>query len=199
MPARPPSIFARTQFSDPAVLAGALQRADTVAIEWILAQTENAVGRLLRRAGLPADALPDVLHDGVLVLIKKIRAGAFDAAQSHPKTYLVGICKNLIHNRLRAKKLVPTLPLDHTPDIPNLPDASFSDGLENLRQIEALLLRLGEPCSQLVRLKYLDELRDDEVIARKLTHFATIASLKNARSKCMKKLLDLAKTFTGLA
>ena len=195
---RLPIILPKSRFAAPAVLAEALQKADTVAIEWLLAQAEGMVSRQMRQTGLAAELLPDVLHDSMLILIKKIRAGEFDTTQSHPKTYLVAICKNLIHNRLRGKKAVPTLPIEKLPELQNLPDTPDPSGLENLRQIESLLRRLGEPCGQLVRLKYLDELRDDEIIARKLTHFATTDSLKNARSKCMRKLIELAKTFIEL-
>ncbi|MBL7827280.1 MAG: hypothetical protein JNJ57_11655 [Saprospiraceae bacterium] len=58
--------------------------------------------------------------------------------------------------------------------------------------LEQLLFQLEPNCQKLIRLKYLEEMRDKEVIELQLTQYSTVDALKNHRSKCFKKLTELA-------
>ena len=69
----------------------------------------------------------------------------------------------------------------------------ISGGLTYFGGLEKLLARLDPNCQNLIRLKYLEERRDKDVIEGNLTRYASVDALKNQRSKCMKKLVDIAQ------
>ena len=97
--------------------------------------------------------------------------------------------KNRAQNFRRAALKHQTLDLENQPE--------QSDEIETGTQLETeilekLLAQLEPNCQNLIRLKYLEERRDKEVIDAKLTQYTTVDALKNHRAKCMRKLVELA-------
>lgn len=173
-------------------LVDGLRMMHTAAIEHLMKKTEPSVRRLVSRAGLPEVVVPDILHDAVVVLVKKIRDEAYDPTESAPATYLIGIAKKLISNQLKQRKSPPTLALDATVDIPDEQTRIFLEGRERRALLQSLLDNLGEPCAQLIRLKYLEGYRDEEILQQKMTHYNTAMALRSKRSKCFQRLVELA-------
>ncbi len=179
-------------FSNAEHLLEGLRRMETAAVEYVMQKAEPSVRNLIRQSGLPESLIRDVLHDALVVLIKKIREDIFDPKESAPTTYLIGIAKNLISNHLRQNRNVPTLSLEEWAEIPDDHTHVFLEGRERRDLLESLLASLGDPCAQLIRLKYLDGFRDEEILAQNMTPYNTPLSLRSKRSKCFQKLMALA-------
>lgn len=165
---------------------------ETSAVEYILAKTEPSVRYLVRQAQLPENLCRDILHDALVILVKKIHDEVYDSRESAPATYLIAISRNLIANQLRRNKVAPIESLEQFPEIPDHHTQTFQEGKERRDLLENLFQTLGEPCAQLIRLKYLDGYRDEEILAKKLTHYTTPLALRSKRSKCFQKLIELA-------
>ena len=187
------TVFDRTYASvTNEALVDGLRDMHTAAIEYLMKKTEPAVRHLVFRAGLPEGIVRDVLHDAVVILVKKIRDNTYDPAESAAPTYLVGIAKKLIFNQLRQRKNIPTLALDDFRDIPDEHTRTFLEGRERRALLQSLLDALGEPCARLIRLKYLEGYRDEEILQQKMTHYNTAMALRSKRSKCFQRLVELA-------
>jgi len=169
-----------------------LRRMETAAVEYVMQKAEPSVRHLIRQSGLPESIARDVLHDALVILIKKIRDNIFDPKESAPNTYLMGISKNLIANHLRQRRNIPTIPLDELAEIPDDHTRAFLEGRERRDLLESLLKNLGDPCARLIRLKYLDDYSDEEILSQNLTHYNTPMALRSKRSKCFQKLMELA-------
>lgn len=165
---------------------------ETSAVERIMEKTAPSVRYLVLRAQLPESLTRDVLHDAVVILVKKIRDNAYNPAESAPATYLIAIARHLIANQLRQKRNDPTITLDDAPEIADDHLHTFLEGRERRELLESLLDTLGDPCAHLIRLKYLDGYRDEEILAQNLTHYTTPMALRSKRSKCFQKLVELA-------
>lgn len=173
-------------------LVDGLRRMETNAIAHILAKTEPSVQFLVRQAQLPENLCRDILHDALVILVKKIHDEVYDVRESAPSTYLIAISRNLIANQLRRNKAVLTEPLEQFTELVDHHIQAFQEGKEHRELLESLLQILGDPCAQLIRLKYLDGYRDEEILAQKLTHYTTPLALRSKRSKCFQKLIELA-------
>lgn len=82
----------------------------------------------------------------------------------------------------------------HTADLENVGEQAQEDDFGSLAEtelLEKLLSQLETNCQNLIRLKYLEERRDKEVIEEKRTQYTTVDALKNHRSKCLKKLVEI--------
>ena len=67
--------------------------------------------------------------------------------------------------------------------------------LEKVTLLKKMLNELGSPCKELIDLKYISELSDEEQIKNKLTKYSSLESLRVSRSQCMKKLLALSTKY----
>lgn len=180
-------------FKNAEKLTAALSKSDSRAIAWVLEQTEYPIKQFLRSLGLPLETFRDIQHDGVIILIDKIKNKAYDPHLAAPTTYVIGICKYLIMNILRSKKEVKTVELEADYALSDAEHARYQSAKEMEEMLDLLLEKLGAPCNELIRLKYLEGYRDDEIIELKLTHYVSGDSLRNSRSQCMKRLSEMAK------
>lgn len=195
------SVFGRPDSGTPesaAALVEGLRYMDAGAVEQLMHKTLPSVRQMVRGAGLPEYLARDVLHDALVILVKKIRDDVYNPAESAPATYLIAIARNLVANQTRRNRKAPTLALDEASDIPDDYTQSFLEGRERRESLESLLNALGNPCAQLIRLKYLDGYRDEDILAQSMTHYTTPMALRSKRSKCFQKLIELAAaTKTG--
>lgn len=177
--------------SDKALLEG-LRFMESWAIEHLMAKTAASVRYLVQKAGLPDNLARDVLHDALVILIKKIRDDIYDPAESAPSTYLIAIAHKLVANRARKQHKLRYVSLDHADELPDPHAQAYMEGRDRREMLEQLLTELGDPCAQLIRLKYLDGYRDEEILEQGLTHYNTSMALRSKRSKCFQKLMELA-------
>ncbi len=165
---------------------------ETGAVEFVMEKAWPSVRYLVRQAQLPDNLTRDILHDALVILVKKIRDNVYNSNESAPATYLIAIARNLIANQLRHRQNTPTISLDEAPDISDDHTQAFLEGRERRELLESLLRKLGEPCARLIRLKYIDGYRDEEILAQNMTHYNTSMALRTKRSKCFQKLIELA-------
>ncbi|MBK6859758.1 MAG: sigma-70 family RNA polymerase sigma factor [Saprospiraceae bacterium] len=180
--------------SDDKLLTGLLHE-ETSAIQCLLLQVEKMVSRNLTKYGISLTQLQEILHDGILILIYKIKSEQFNSKLSSPKTYLFAICKNLCMNASRQKKHSSSMSLDELENTMIAEESNSILILEKVTLLKKMLNELGSPCKELIDLKYISELSDEEQIKNKLTKYSSLESLRVSRSQCMKKLLALSTKY----
>lgn len=180
--------------SDDKLLSGLLHE-ETTAIQCLLIQVEKMVLRNLTKHGIPTTQLQEILHDGILILIHKIKSEQFNSNLSSPKTYLFAICKNLCMNASRQKNHSSSISLDELENTIIAEESNSQLILEKVSLLKKMLNELGSPCKELINLKYISEYSDEEQIKNKLTKYSSLESLRVSRSQCMKKLLALSTKY----
>jgi RNA polymerase sigma-70 factor (ECF subfamily) len=192
-----PDLFARPEKGEnrypttQAWLEG-LRTMDTHAIVLLMEKTAPTVRQVVRRLRLPESVAADILHDAVVILVKKIRDQAYDPSQSAPPTYLIGVAKKLAANQARKHHLrSETTPVENH-EILDPHSLDYTENRDRRELLEHLLGQLGEPCAQLIRLKYIDGYSDEEILSREMTHYKTPMALRSRRSQCFQKLMELA-------
>jgi RNA polymerase sigma factor (sigma-70 family) len=176
-----------------ALLAG-LERLEQAAVQCVILKSKPSVEKILRQLGLPADLADDVRSESLVIFLSKIQKKEYQYHGNAPSTFFMEIARRVAQNltRTNAGKRLDSLRDSDFDSLDNSVNEHF-EKKERMEQIEQLLSRLGSPCSDLIRLRYLDGYTDEEVVAQKLAPYASVESLKVSRSQCMKKLRLMAK------
>jgi DNA-directed RNA polymerase specialized sigma24 family protein len=156
-----------------------------------LPKIKNMVGHL----GLEEDKATEILSQSTIIFLEKIQTGAYQFRGYEPSTYLIEVARRMAMSAVKALHRSDELSENHhlipDPDIDNRTAQQ-----ENDEQIRILLDHIGDPCAQIIRLRYLDGYSDEDVIRLGLTKHSSVNSLKVKRSDCMKKLVTMAKKIT---
>lgn len=172
-----------------AELFAGLQREEPEAIRCLSARISGSVYKIAKKHRLTDEDVEELICDCVTLCLQKIKAGKYVFQGYDPATYTIEIAKNKAHNYRRTAVKYDSVDLSNVageteePDFTSLADADL---------LEKLLTQLDENCQNLIRLKYLEEHRDKDLIERKMTQYTTVDALKNKRANCMKKLVELA-------
>lgn len=139
----------------------------------------------------------DILQEGIILLNELIRSGKFQE-RSKVRTFLIGICKNLLRNEVRkgSKVVLKEEIMDYeqkefgsTPEdvieIQEMTDAQLKRD-ELLRQ---LLNRLTANCQEVIRLYYFHAMNMAQIAKARGLKNANQA--KKAASRCRQQLRDL--------
>lgn len=163
---------------------------------WAIRQLGMEVRRYFLRlpgaAGIHQQDQEELINDTLVVVLGKLEQGAFEFQGASPAAYAMAVARNLLRNWLRKQRL-PAVSLD---DAGPLPDTALDDYFEKKEKeqlLGRLLSQLGEDCRQLIRLRYYEEIKDEQAIEQQLTKYSTVDSLKNKRCKCLKKLSQMVK------
>lgn len=170
----------------------ALGRADPAAIRLLAGKIAGNVRQAALRATLSIEDAEELVHDAVVVTIANIQSQAFLFSDFSPVAYANGVARKLIANRARAKKPIQET-LENNEMFSDYDPEAYFNNKELERLIGKLLGKLGENCQQLLRLKYFDNLRDQEIVDQQLTPYNSTNSLKSKRNQCMGKLIEIAK------
>lgn len=168
---------------------------DSKAILYLQDRTAGLVFRLLANHGLPDHLAQEILNDAVIIFIKKLREPGFVLTQAKPTTYFAEIVKLVVSNKTRTRQFSGNAPLEQQADLRDNTVEEYYTRKENREVVALLLAQTGEPCGQIIRLKYLDGYSDDEVIQGKMVSLGTVDSLRVKRSECMKRLREAAQRF----
>lgn len=175
-----------------------LANENSLAIQFILKKVNKSCTQIIKKMGLPTDIAQDILHDGLILFIKKIKDQSYNPSISAPQTFLLGICKNLALNLSRSKKVLTTIELEEF----NHPFADVTQQkiqiLEIRKFVGILLNEIGSPCKELIRLKYIEGYKDEELLNLKLTSFSSLESLRVTRSQCMKKIIQISSKYRNI-
>lgn len=134
----------------------------------------------------------ELIQDCIVLFIYKINQGQYVYKGIDPFFYVMELAKNNLNNYKRKDRKHSSVELDIDIDVASLPE---SDLEETCRKLEALLKLLDPNCERLIRLKYLEEKKDAEVIENAYTQYTTTNALKNKRAQCFKKLVELSKQY----
>lgn len=144
---------------------------------------------------LSREDIEELNNDAILITLQKLQDGSFQFQDYDPVSYALGVTRMLVANRLRKKNL-NTVPMDGVKqemDGVEVDPEQYYLHKESEKTIGQLLDLLGNNCKQIIRLKYYDNFKDQEVIDRQLSPYSTVDSLKNKRSQCLRKLSELVK------
>lgn len=180
------------QYPDaPALLAG-LQQEEGAAIRCLSSKIAGSIHQIGKNFRLVDDDIEELHCDCIMIFMDKIRTGKYQYTGYEPATYVIEIAKRRVFHYARKASQSATSDLDTRFDQADEPEW---DGLEQLETLQRLLAQLNENCQRLIRIKYLEERKDKDVIEQKLTQYSTVDALKNHRAQCMKKLIELAAQF----
>jgi DNA-directed RNA polymerase specialized sigma24 family protein len=179
------------RYADAFALFGGLEREEPAAIRCLYGRASGIIHQVGRDAGLTDEDIEELICDCITIGIQKIRSGKFVFQGYAPATYIVEIAKNRAQNFRRKQIRHHTEALDGT--LEKAAEEEEFGALEAVELMEQLLSQLDSNCEKLIRLKYLEERKDKEVIAEALTQYSTVDALKNHRSRCLKKLTELAQ------
>lgn len=172
-----------------AALFEGLQREESGAIRCLSARVSGSIFKIGKKQRLTDDDVEELICDCITLCLQKIRSGKYVFQGYDPATYVVEIAKNKVHNFHRNAMKYQTEDLENASDPMDEPDFT---GQSDTDTLDRLLAQLDENCQNLIRLKYLEECRDKDLIEQKRTQYTTVDALKNNRSRCMKKLVEAA-------
>lgn len=153
---------------------------------------ENKKGFLIfaNRYHLDVEDVLDIYQDAVIALIENAKKGKIDDLQSSVSTYLFGIGKFMIFQKLKKEK--KTFSKD---DFSNLEyvDESYNEDENNIQVIllQHAFNKLGDQCRKVLQLFYYEEKNLDEI--QKILEYSNKDVLKSQKSRCLKQLKDLTK------
>ncbi|KIX21565.1 hypothetical protein SY27_07650 [Flavobacterium sp. 316] len=153
---------------------------------------ENKKGFLIfaNRYNLNSEDVLDIYQDAVIALIENAKKGKIDALQSSISTYLFGIGKFMIFQKLKKEK--KTFSKD---DFSNLEyvDEDYNEEENNIQIIllQKALNKIGGQCKKVLQLFYYEEKNLDEI--QEELGYSSKDVLKSQKSRCLKQLKDLTK------
>lgn len=178
------------QYKDTRTFIEDLKSEKTSAINCLSERTCTSIYQIGKKYKLVDEDIHELHSDCVMIFIQKIRAGKYEYYGYEPSTYVVEIAKRRVFHYNRKANHHNTEDLDRVSEVS---DDSENGFLNQLELLEELLKKLSDNCHKLIRLKYLEEIKDKDIIRNNLTQYTTVDALKNHRSQCLKKLLALAK------
>ncbi len=179
------------KYPDSGLLFAGLSREETDAIQCLSARVSGSIFKIGKGYRLTEDDIEELICDCITICLQKIKEGKYIFQGYSPATYVVEIAKNRARNFRRSALRHDTTDLEKVGEQAEEPEfGSFAE----TELLEKILAQVESNCQNLIRLKYLEERRDKEVIEEKLTQYTTVDALKNHRSKCMKKLVEIAST-----
>ncbi len=180
--------FSCEKYPDPEALFEGLECEETDAIRCLSARVSGSIFNIGKSYRLRDEDVEELICDCITICLQKIREGKYIFQGFSPATFVVEIAKNRARNLYRNAQRHDTTDLESIGDQGEEPEFI---SLAETELLEKLLSKLEQNCQNLIRLKYLEERRDKDVIDEKLTQYTTVDALKNHRSKCMKKLVDI--------
>lgn len=182
-------------YADHKALFLALEKEHSSAVQCLLSKISRSVARIGQNYRLSDSDIEELVCDCVTICVQKIKTGQYTFQGYDPATYCIEVAKNRAKNyqRRSIKHSVGELP-------ESWEEPEGDPELGSLEQVELLgktLSKLSPNCQNLIRLKYLEEMRDKDVIASKLTQYSTVDALKNHRAQCMKKLSAMVASMSS--
>lgn len=133
----------------------------------------------------------DIYQVTILIFYDNIKSGKLEHLVSSVKTYLFGIGKNIVLEKIRkANRLTP---IDQEKWLREylIDEVDESNHEQSLGIAKKALTRLGDPCRSLVELFYYDRKSLDEISV--LMNYKNTETAKNQKCKCMKRLRKLCE------
>jgi len=181
--------------SEAAIWQGLLEEKGA-AIEYVWRKTDSTTRHIGRVKGLADEEFLETRTDTMMLLIRKIQAGEFVPDTAKVTTYYVEIFRRVVQNAVRKAGRQKNFDVLDETHLLFADETTYITDSAHIDLLMACLGKLGDTCQKLIRLRYFDELTDEEVLKKKLTEYTTSDSLRNRRSQCLKKLRALCSNST---
>lgn len=170
----------------------ALRNVETPAIKQLHSELAVAIKSIKGIYLISKEDIEELKNDALLITIRRLQDGQILFDHTSPVAFARGVVIKLLQNRMRKRSL----------DVVELVDHGQSSGFdveeyllykETELKIGKLLASLGGVCEKIIRLKYFDLMKDQDIVGLRLVPFSNVDSLKSKRCFCLKKLAELAK------
>lgn len=180
-------------YQDHLSLFTALKNEEKTAICCLFSKVSGTIFKIGKDYGLTDEDIEELICDCITLIIIKIKNGEYAFQGYDPASFVIEIAKNKVRNMRRIALRHETADIDLTTE---LADDTNLGSKEDVEILDKLMTMLDPNCQKLIKLKYLEEYRDKDVIELKLTQYTTVDALKTHRSKCMKKLVELGSNYS---
>lgn len=149
-----------------------------------------------KKYGLNDDDLSDIYQEAFIALRKNAISGKLDTVKSTLKTYLFGIGKYMIYDRLKEKKHIvsyeSTIHIVHD-EIETISIETEEEELSlEQRLLHTYFKKLGKKCQLLLTLFYSRGLTNDEIVT--CTGYSDSSVVRSQKSRCIKTLREMIKS-----
>ena len=146
-----------------------------------------------KRYGLSSDDISDIYQEAFIALRRRALNGKLNEVNSSLKTYLFGIGKNMIFDRLNETGKQVTLNPELHFEKHQLTEFQIDkqDLTENQLKLNRAFKQLPKSCRELLTLYYSRGLSLNEIV--ELTDYANNGVVRSHKSRCLKRLKALIK------
>lgn len=189
---------AMAQMSDDDIINGLLKggESEEKALRWMYLNLLPKVMNHISHNNGSQDDAKDVFQDALLVFTEHVKQGRFQRRAS-VSTFVQAIVRNAWHNRLRRRgydegyvaEMKQVLDAAHEP-APDVPSEGWMEK-EIVRIVNALIGRLGEKCREILRMRFWDGLKMEQIAD--LLQYKNGQIAKNKHFRCLEELRDLLR------
>ena len=146
------------------------------------------------KGGTDQDA-DDIFQETVVSFIDSVQKSKF-RQESGIRTFLISISKNLWYNEIRRRQRAINrerlFEADHNQEDPDV--SEIIQDRELKKQLNQLLLNLGDSCRKVLELFYYENLTMKEIVSH--LHYENEQVVRNKKYKCLQQLTDKMKLNT---
>ena len=179
--------------SSPAFLYHQLKLLDPAAVQLLCENIKLHLKLKKYRFTTTTEDLEEIANDAAVLVLRKICDDTYRFFGVSPMSFAQTVADNLLRNFCRKKRMnCLELNEEIAPFQPPEVEAYLSQN-DTKNQVEAALSKLSEPCQLVIRLKYFNDLKDEEIVRDGLSPHRTTDSLKSARCRSLKQLAGLMR------
>ncbi len=179
--------------SNPLALYKGLKNMDNSAIDFLHQKIKRHLNFRSRQYNASPMDLEELANDAILLALRKISDGSYSYEGYSPVTFAGIVADNLLRNFCRKKhRHFQELESVNTPSVQPEVEAYLAQK-ELKNQMEKAISKLSATNQLVIRLKYYDDLKDEEIVSKGLVPHRTTDSLKSARCRSLKRLAALMR------
>ncbi|MEE1963595.1 sigma-70 family RNA polymerase sigma factor [Allomuricauda taeanensis] len=165
----------------------ALRTGDELQVKKLYYAFRQACNGLCGKYGVSPDDAADIYQDCFLIMRDHAISGKLYTVKSSFKTYLLGVAKNLIFNKLKTNALRRTF------DAGQIGEDESVDSEDSLTEEQRIFTlsfgELGENCRELLTMALYRGLTNEEIT--QIRSYENESVTRSHKSRCIKKLKDI--------
>ncbi|MGV6830107.1 MAG: RNA polymerase sigma factor [bacterium] len=164
-----------------------LRADDRSALAYIYEAHKDEFVNFSKRYELRIEDSLDIYQDAIIAMYQNFVTQQLQLQSSSIKTYLFGIGKHKIYNKLKVdKKYLQVVPKKESYEEVILEESNLTYYQD---QLVKLLANMSESCKEILRLYYYRNLTVNEIVT--LTNYKDANTVKSHKSRCMKTLKSM--------
>jgi len=174
-----------------------LKEADKDVLKRLYLEYRSAFISFAQKLCSNSDDIVDSYQDAIIVLQEKALKGDLDQLRCTLKTYLFGIGKYILYEKMRKQqKTVTRMKLVQEDYDYNAIAVDFLEDQPNEMQqkLQRAFVTLGKRCKEVLSLFYYRGYTIEEICER--LHYENKNVVKSQKSRCLKQLKDKIKTYS---